>query len=95
MRLVNQLESGTSSTVFTLPARTFASDFTRPREQVEHQIDEEIDVLRGGLRRILTRGFARDRVVVIEAPAGAPKVQTGPHHDRHDDGAREASQALL
>ena len=25
MRLVNQLESGTSSTVFTLPARTFAS----------------------------------------------------------------------
>ena len=44
----------------------------RPREQVERQVEEQIDVPRLHLRRVLRLRIARQRVVVIEPPGRAP-----------------------
>ena len=79
IRLVNQLESGTSSMVLTLPRADAGRVAARRGEQIEGEVVEEADVGGAGARRVLAFGLARQRIVGEEArrrAAGAERDET-------------------
>ncbi len=83
-RFVNQLESGTSSTVLTFFARS-AADGARP-EQVGREIGEQIHLQRLHRRCVLRVALPPDRVVVVEARRGSGRG----HRQRGGDTQRPA-----
>ena len=73
MRLVNQLESGTSSMVLMLRARTFGVESPGRREQVVARSKMRSMSHGCDARGVLRLGLARERVVVVElAPVRRP-----------------------
>jgi hypothetical protein len=84
MRLVNQLESGTSSIVLMLRARDVGRGIAGPREEILGQVEHQIDVPLRDARRILRLRLPLERVVVVEFPAGPGRRRVS--QDQHRDG---------
>ena len=72
MRLVNQLESGTSPIVFTLEGPDARPGVARPGKQVQQQVWGQLDVPVLGAGRILSLRLERQRVVGEESRQRRP-----------------------
>ena len=88
---MNQLESGTSSIVLTLPARGGGSAIARPGKEILREVVDEIDVPWRDLRRILRLGFAGERIVVVELPASSRTEDAWLTTRTSDDAGQDAN----
>ena len=96
IRLVNQLESGTSSIVLMFWARVPDGLIARDDEQVVDLLVQLLDRIGLRFRRVLRLRFAGNRIVVIEArrlgrdDAGEQAERGGDQNEKPDACARDA-----